>query len=335
MALMSGEMGWRQKRLALPALLCALLATAAAALQSQPERPSLSSGRPESFNATVTVQVDLASRRPVSKNLWGIFFEEIAHAGDGGLYAQLVQDSSFHALAYAAGFLHDANATRLDLAPAQLAGLAQAQQDRAAAAPPPVSPPGGASLHAQARAASRARSAAGDDGRNDVIIAWTALGGTATALTRSLPLNEDNTVAMEVTASAAGPAGILNSGYWGIPLDAGASYSLSLYLRAAQARPRLPSPSACLPGCAFSKQSRLLVLQGAAAPRVTVSLVSPDLSTFYANATLGAVAARWEKHSAELVAASGAADAQLAILVDGEGTVAVDAVSLFPTANVR
>lgn len=334
------EMGMR--RLALPVLLCALLATASA-LQNQPKRSGLRGRRPgfptllgagAPPNATVTV--DLSSRRPVSHTLWGIFFEEIGHAGDGGLFADLVQDSSFDALAYATGFLQDSNnATRLDLTPAQLAGLVRAQQNRAAAAPPPASPPAGASLHEQARAASRARNAAGDDGRNDIIIAWTALDGTAMALTRSFPLNECNAVAMEVTGSAASPAGILNSGYWGIPLDAGASYTLSLYLRATQARQRRAPPSPRLSRLEPSHRASLCLLQGPAAPRVTVSLVSPDLATFYANATLGAATQGWEKHSVELLAAGSTSDAQLAILVEGLGSVAVDAVSLFPTENVR
>ena len=32
---------------------------------------------------------------PVSPNMYGVFFEEINHAGDGGLYAELVQNRSF------------------------------------------------------------------------------------------------------------------------------------------------------------------------------------------------------------------------------------------------
>jgi alpha-N-arabinofuranosidase len=39
---------------------------------------------------------------------------QIGHAGEGGLYAELVQDRSFDALAAAAGFL-DSPATRLPL----------------------------------------------------------------------------------------------------------------------------------------------------------------------------------------------------------------------------
>jgi len=57
--------------------------------------------------AAPQVTVDLSQRHPISKTLFGIFFEEIGHAGDGGLYAELVQDRSFDAVAAATGFLAD------------------------------------------------------------------------------------------------------------------------------------------------------------------------------------------------------------------------------------
>jgi len=44
--------------------------------------------------ASITVQVDKPGVK-VSPTLYGIFFEEINHAGDGGLYAELVQNRSF------------------------------------------------------------------------------------------------------------------------------------------------------------------------------------------------------------------------------------------------
>ncbi|MGC4073984.1 MAG: alpha-L-arabinofuranosidase C-terminal domain-containing protein [Nibricoccus sp.] len=44
----------------------------------------------------VTVSVDVeATGRPISRNLVGIFFEDINYAADGGLYAELVQNRSF------------------------------------------------------------------------------------------------------------------------------------------------------------------------------------------------------------------------------------------------
>jgi len=42
------------------------------------------------------IRVDAGERGvPISPVLWGIFFEEINHAGDGGLYAELVRNRSF------------------------------------------------------------------------------------------------------------------------------------------------------------------------------------------------------------------------------------------------
>ena len=47
-------------------------------------------------NAQVNIQVDAAKPGiPVSPNLYGIFFEDINHAADGGLYAELISNRSF------------------------------------------------------------------------------------------------------------------------------------------------------------------------------------------------------------------------------------------------
>lgn len=43
---------------------------------------------------TITVQVDAAGK-PISPDLFGIFFEDINYSADGGLYAELVQNRSF------------------------------------------------------------------------------------------------------------------------------------------------------------------------------------------------------------------------------------------------
>ncbi len=47
-------------------------------------------------SAQVTINVDLnKSGHPVSPTLYGIFFEDINHAADGGLYAELIRNRSF------------------------------------------------------------------------------------------------------------------------------------------------------------------------------------------------------------------------------------------------
>jgi len=48
------------------------------------------------YAASATLMVDVAApAHAVSPTLWGLFFEEINHAGDGGLYAELVRNRAF------------------------------------------------------------------------------------------------------------------------------------------------------------------------------------------------------------------------------------------------
>lgn len=48
--------------------------------------------------AQTTITIDASKPgSAISKNLYGIFFEDINHAGDGGLYAELIQNRSFEA----------------------------------------------------------------------------------------------------------------------------------------------------------------------------------------------------------------------------------------------
>lgn len=42
-----------------------------------------------------TVNIDAADKKDVSEDMWGLFFEDINSAADGGLYAELVQNRSF------------------------------------------------------------------------------------------------------------------------------------------------------------------------------------------------------------------------------------------------
>jgi alpha-L-arabinofuranosidase len=46
----------------------------------------------------VTIVIDASARRiPISPEMYGVFFEEINHAGDGGLYAELIQNRDMEA----------------------------------------------------------------------------------------------------------------------------------------------------------------------------------------------------------------------------------------------
>ncbi len=78
---------------ALPCLALGLLAfTLAPSLTAQP--------------ATVTVDLSTPGHA-VPSTLWGIFFEEINHAGEGGLYAELVQNRDFEATTLPEGWRVD------------------------------------------------------------------------------------------------------------------------------------------------------------------------------------------------------------------------------------
>ena len=45
-------------------------------------------------NSTLTVNTAVTPRQ-VSPDLWGVFFEELNHAGEGGLYSQEIQNTAF------------------------------------------------------------------------------------------------------------------------------------------------------------------------------------------------------------------------------------------------
>src|SRR5687767_1412805 len=46
------------------------------------------------YKATITIDAGQFGA-PISKNLHGVFFEEISHGGEGGLYAELIQNRGF------------------------------------------------------------------------------------------------------------------------------------------------------------------------------------------------------------------------------------------------
>ena len=58
-----------------------------------------------SAQAQVVMTVNSTQRGPLSSPYqWGLFFEEINHAGDGGLYAELIRNRSFEESEYNAGW---------------------------------------------------------------------------------------------------------------------------------------------------------------------------------------------------------------------------------------
>jgi alpha-L-arabinofuranosidase len=171
-------------------------------------RPTVTSPpSPQALTGAGTITVDLASPGArIPTGLYGIFFEEISHAGDGGLYAELVQNRGFE----------DAN-----LPPACVL------EDGFIV--PPRTP------HFDTGKPNNWRL------RWDVKNphpAWTleATGGSEARIALSVedPLHERTPHSLEVDIAKVAPGGrvaLLNEGYWGIGVTSGAEYRLAFHLR--------------------------------------------------------------------------------------------------------
>ncbi|HEY3320355.1 MAG TPA: alpha-L-arabinofuranosidase C-terminal domain-containing protein [Planctomycetota bacterium] len=128
----------------------------------------------------------------VSPELWGIFYEEINHAGDGGIYAELVQNRG--------------------LEEQQPAGGCKIEGDQM------VAPKG---FKHKLRPELLAWSAVADGGAKATI-----------ALDDKEPLNEMTPHSLRLEVQELGArAGVANSGYWGMNIQQGESYELSFYAR--------------------------------------------------------------------------------------------------------
>lgn len=180
----------------------------------------------------------------VSPKLYGLMSEEINHAYDGGLYAELIRNRAF---------LDDAKS--------------------------PVN--------------------------------WSVVNDDASAATIALdsanPLNEKISASLRLTVTQATkyhPAGVANSGYWGIPVHPKTQYRVCLW---AQAEAGFSGP-------------------------LTVSIVSDDGRTIFASANISGLTAGWKKFEVTLKTGNvtPTAQARFAITLDQPGTVRLGLVSLFP-----
>ncbi len=155
-----------------------------------------------------TITVDLKKQgAPVSSRLYGIFFEEINHAGDGGLYAELVRNRGFE----------DAN-------------LPPACRREGDYLIPPRTPHFWKRLEA-----SDWKMEWHVDGEYP---GWTteATGGCDAdfKLVDDHPLNAATPHALHVTVRSVNPEGrvaVINGGYWGMAIRSGENYRLSFFLR--------------------------------------------------------------------------------------------------------
>lgn len=145
----------------------------------------------------------------------------------------------------------------------------------------------------------------------DSPVHWSAVGddrATARiALDPANPLNDRLTASLRVTVAQAAKghaAGVVNRGYWGIPVHAETSYRASFWARAEA---------------------------GFAGP-LTVSIVSTDGQTVYATAISSGLTTGWKKF--QLTLKTGrvipTTEARFALTLDQPGTVWLSLVSLFP-----
>jgi alpha-L-arabinofuranosidase len=143
--------------------------------------------------ATITVAADQPGVK-VSPSLWGIFYEEINHAGDGGIYAELVQNRAFEEAQPAAG--------------SKMVGDQM------------VTPKG--FKHGKwYKSELHAWSVIEEGGAKAAI-----------ALDDAHPLNDKTPHSMRLEVQqTGGRAGVANEGYWGMSVREGEAYDLSFYAR--------------------------------------------------------------------------------------------------------
>ncbi|HOC73435.1 MAG TPA: alpha-L-arabinofuranosidase, partial [Candidatus Hydrogenedentes bacterium] len=144
---------------------------------------------------TLTVDTNTVVRE-TSPNLWGVFFEEINHSGDGGLYAEMVRNRSFEDNQV------PADCTADDTAFISPTGFRLEKGDQAAPLP-------GWKLVTQ-------------DAKARVLL------DTGSPLAPQAPASARVTVE---SVGAGGWAGLMNGGFWGVHVRKGARYRLSLHAR--------------------------------------------------------------------------------------------------------
>jgi alpha-N-arabinofuranosidase len=148
-----------------------------------------------------------------------------------------------------------------------------------------------------------------DDTRNPAH--WTVVSddgsAAAIALDPANPLNDKLTTSLRLTVDKATrehPAGVANSGYWGIPVQPNTHYRATLFTRA----------------------------DTAFAGPVTVAIVSDDGKTVYATKTFSGLSPKWSRFQVALKTrrVTPTARARFRITLERPGTVWLGLVSLFP-----
>ncbi|OXU15229.1 alpha-L-arabinofuranosidase C-terminal domain-containing protein [Sedimentisphaera salicampi] len=198
-------------------------------------------------SVNVTVNCD-EKKAEISDHLYGIFFEDINFAADGGLYAELVQNRSFE--------YHTV--------------------------------PGRNPLREKYHA----------------LYAWQKVernGGECTLTAeREIPLNRNNHNYLTVHIDKAGEAGVMNTGYDGIPLDRGAKYDFSVYAR-----------------------------REGGISKLSITLETQD-GKVCGKASVKGIEANWKKFETTIQSRITTDNARLVVTSENTGKLHLDMVSLFP-----
>lgn len=150
-----------------------------------------------------TIRIDLARRgADIPASMYGIFFEEINHAGDGGLYAELIQNRGFEDSSVPEGYT--------------------VKGDR-------IFPPADRTNHLTG---ARPHPDLSFRWNPDPIPAWRFEqlegSGASAELTREYPLNEASPTALKVTLPEKGHIALSNCGFWGMNIEKGKGYYLRM-----------------------------------------------------------------------------------------------------------
>lgn len=150
-----------------------------------------------------TIRIDMARRgADIPASMYGIFFEEINHAGDGGLYAELIQNRGFEDSSVPEGYT--------------------VKGDR-------IFPPTDRANHLTG---ARPHPDLSFRWNPDPIPAWRFEqlegSGASAELTREYPLNEASPTALKVTLPEKGRISLSNCGFWGMNIEKGKGYYLRM-----------------------------------------------------------------------------------------------------------
>lgn len=150
-----------------------------------------------------TIRIDLAQRgADIPASMYGIFFEEINHAGDGGLYAELIQNRGFEDSSVPEGYT--------------------VKGDR-------IFPPTDRANHLTG---ARPHPDLSFRWNPDPIPAWRFEqlegSGASAELTREYPLNEASPTALKVTLPEKGRISLSNCGFWEMNIEKGKGYYLRM-----------------------------------------------------------------------------------------------------------